>query len=101
MKSRMDNKSQPPTVRITVDGLPLEVPSGISVASAVLGHAHHCQTYKHAVDGSTRGPFCLMGVCFECFMEIDGQPDVQSCLVTVQEGMNVYRQLSTREDEDA
>ncbi|WP_419525505.1 2Fe-2S iron-sulfur cluster-binding protein [Bilophila wadsworthia] len=34
-----------------------------------------------------------MGVCFECLMEIDGEPDVQSCLVTVREGMVVRRQL--------
>ena len=38
-------------------------------------------------------PYCLMGVCFECLMEIDGEPDVQSCLVTVREGMVVRRQL--------
>ena len=28
----------------------------------------------------------LMGVCFECLMEIDGELDVQTCLVTVREG---------------
>lgn len=101
MENQMNKQSSFPTVCITVDGEPLEVPAGISVAAAVLGHAHHYQTYKHAVDGSVRGPFCLMGVCFECFMEIDGEPDVQSCLVTVQEGMTVHRQLSAREEEDA
>ena len=68
------------TVHITFDGQPMEVPAGISVAAAVLGHAH-------------AGHTCLMGVCFECLMEIDGEPDVQSCLVTVREGMVVRRQL--------
>ena len=28
------------TVHITFDGQPMEVPAGISVAAAVLGHAH-------------------------------------------------------------
>jgi hypothetical protein len=97
----MKNRSSFPTVCITVDGIAVEVPAGISVAAAVLGHAHHYQTYRNSVDGSVRGPFCLMGVCFECFMEIDGQPDVQSCLVTVQEGMAVHRQLSAGEEGDA
>ena len=68
-------------------------PAGISVAAAVLGHAHAGHTCKHPVDGSARAPYCLMGVCFECLMEIDGEPDVQSCLVTVREGMVVRRQL--------
>ena len=83
-----------PTVHITLDGKPLVVPAGISVAAAVLGHAHAEHTCKHPVDGSARAPYCLMGVCFECLMEINGEPNVQSCLVTVQEGMTVRRQLS-------
>ena len=81
-----------PTVHILFDDKPLEVPAGISVAAAVLGHAHAGETCRHPVDGSPRAPYCLMGVCFECLMEINGQPDVQSCLVTVQEGMAVRRQ---------
>ncbi|MFQ8738675.1 MAG: 2Fe-2S iron-sulfur cluster-binding protein [Bilophila wadsworthia] len=54
------------TVHITFDGQPMEVPAGISVAAAVLGHAHAGHTCKHPVDGSARAPYCLMGVCFEC-----------------------------------
>ena len=33
-----------------------------------------------------------MGVCFECLLEIDGQPNQQSCLIPVKEGMRVRRQ---------
>ncbi|WP_028583248.1 (2Fe-2S)-binding protein [Desulfogranum mediterraneum] len=80
------------TVRILFEGQELEVPAGISVAAAVAGYAHPGHTCKHPVDGSGRAPFCFMGVCFECLMEINGLPDVQSCLVTVEEGMQVRRQ---------
>ncbi|MFQ9867491.1 MAG: 2Fe-2S iron-sulfur cluster-binding protein [Bilophila wadsworthia] len=80
------------TVHITFRRAADEVPAGISVAAAVLGHAHAGHTCN-SVDGSARAPYCLMGVCFECLMEIDGEPDVQSCLVTVREGMVVRRQL--------
>lgn len=83
-----------PTVSITFDGQPLKVPAGISVAAAVLGHAHAGHTCRNPVDGGARAPYCLMGVCFECLMEIDGEPNVQSCLVTVRDGMDVKRQLS-------
>jgi len=88
-----------PTVHITFDNKKLEVPAGISVAAAVLGHAHPGETYRHDLDDSARAPYCLMGVCFECLLEINGQPDIQSCLVTVQEGMTVNRQLRRGESE--
>lgn len=39
-----------------------------------------------------RGPYCHMGVCYECLMEIDGVPNQQSCLIPVREGMSVKRQ---------
>ena len=84
-------------VTITFDGKALRVPMGISVAAAVLGHTHPGDTYTHPVDGSPRAPYCLMGVCFECMMEIDGVPNQQSCLVTVREGMKVKRQNTLRE----
>ncbi|MEG2004831.1 MAG: (2Fe-2S)-binding protein [Bilophila sp.] len=88
-----------PTVRLILDGNPLNVPAGISVAAAVLGHAHTGHTSVNPVDGSARAPYCLMGVCFECLMEIDGERDVQSCLVTVRDGMTVNRQLAPVEPE--
>lgn len=85
------------TVTIMFDGKAVTVPAGISVAAAVLGHSHPGETYTNPVDGSPRAPYCLMGVCFECMMEINGEPNVQSCLVAVQEGMVVRRQLQTVE----
>ena len=86
------------TVRITVDGQVQDVPEGISVAAAVLGHAHIGHTSTHPVDHSPRAPYCLMGVCFECLMESDGEANVQSCLVPVREGMVVNRQTPPVED---
>lgn len=79
------------TVTLTFEGAPLRVPAGISVAAALLlaGIDH---TRLNAVSGDPRAPFCMMGVCFECLMEIDGQPSSQACLVPVREGMQVRRQ---------
>ena len=89
----MEHWQSQKNVTITFDGKSLTVPEGISVAAALLGHAHCSKTYMHPVAGDPRAPYCLMGVCFECLMEIDGEADVQSCLVTVREGMIVRRQL--------
>lgn len=38
-------------------------------------------------------PYCMMGVCFECLVEIDGVPARQSCMVPVRDGMHIKRQL--------
>jgi len=80
------------TVTITVDGESLTVPEGISVAAAVLGHSHDRHTCKNSVTNEPRAPYCMMGVCFECMMEIDGRPNQQSCVTTVKEGMTVRRE---------
>ena len=85
--SRLSNQ----TVRIEFEGSITEVPQGISVAAAVLGHTkvHYCR--HSVVSGEERAPYCLIGVCHECLMEIDGKPYQQACLVTVREGMTVKR----------
>jgi len=38
----------------------------------------------------------MMGVCFECLVEVDGQGSVQGCLTPVQDGMSVTRQQGRR-----
>ena len=92
-----NDTSLSPSVTIIFEGREMKVPAGISVAAAVLGHGHAGHTSRHGIDDSPRAPYCLMGVCFECLMEIDGKPDVQSCLVTVRDGMVVNRQDKPRE----
>lgn len=49
------------------------------------------------VGGRPRGPFCMMGVCFDCLVEIDGEPNQQACMVTVRDGMQVRRMHGARE----
>jgi predicted molibdopterin-dependent oxidoreductase YjgC len=86
------DKSIRKPVKIYFEGKPFNVPEGISVAAAVLGHAHAHHTSINSVTGEHRAPFCLMGVCFECMVEINGQPNQQACLITVEEGMDIKRQ---------
>jgi hypothetical protein len=38
----------------------------------------------------------MMGVCFECLVEVDGVPNRQACMETVRRGMRVERQLGAR-----
>jgi D-hydroxyproline dehydrogenase subunit gamma len=82
-------------VTIELDGEPLTARAGDTVAAAMLtaGVGH---TRTTPVGGKPRLPYCMMGVCFDCLMEIDGMPNRQACLVRVRDGMKVRRQLGAR-----
>jgi predicted molibdopterin-dependent oxidoreductase YjgC len=78
-------------VTVHIEGLPVKARSGDSVAVAMLA-AGVAVFRETPVSGAPRAPLCLMGVCFECLVEIDGRPNMQACMVPVAEGMQVRRQ---------
>ena len=82
------------TVTVAMDGRPLSVPATFTAAAAVLLHGGTSRTTP--VSGSARAPYCMMGACFDCLMEIDGVPNRQACLVPVAEGMRINRQHGAR-----
>ena len=84
-----------PSVRITVDGSPLDVPAGTSLAAALLA-AGVGRTRTTPVSGAPRAPYCMMGVCFDCLVTIDGVGNRQGCLVPVREGMRIDIQRGKR-----
>ena len=90
-------EGEPETVTVTVDGESLRVPASFTAAAAVALRGGISRTTP--VSGSPRAPYCMMGVCFDCLMEIDGAPNRQACLVPVAEGMRINRQLGARRAE--
>lgn len=82
---------QSDTVTVEIEGKLVEVPAGETVATAVLVESLD-YTRTHPISGAPRAPLCMMGVCFECLMEIDGLPNRQACQVQVAEGMIIRRQ---------
>jgi len=80
------------TVTVLIDGKPFQAPQGCTAAAAAL-LAGATSTRTTAVSETPRAPYCMMGVCFECLMEIDGIPNQQACLVPVAEAMRINRQL--------
>jgi predicted molibdopterin-dependent oxidoreductase YjgC len=69
--------------------------AGDSVAVALLAGGI-ATTRTTPVSGSPRGPFCMMGACFECLAVVDGRPNVQTCMTPVRDGMQVRRQDGSR-----
>ena len=87
------------TIEITLDGAALKVPAAVSVAEALL-LAGTAPLRRSVISGAPRGPYCMMGSCFECLVTINGVADRQSCLVTVTEGMRIERQAPLHRDGD-
>lgn len=84
-----------PMVAVTVDGRPITVAAHETAASAAI-LAGMVATRNSPVTGEPRAPYCMMGVCFECLMVIDGVASRQACLVPVAEGMRIERQAGAR-----
>ena len=82
-------------VALLVDGTPRIARDGDTVAAALLAAGMlACRTTP--VTGAPRGPYCLMGACFDCLVTIDGVPNRQACLVSVRPGMRVEWQQGAR-----
>ena len=76
---------------VFIEGQAVRVPRGETVAAAVLVQGlGHTRTTPET--GAPRAPFCMMGVCFECLMTIDGISNRQACMEHVREGMRIQRQ---------
>jgi D-hydroxyproline dehydrogenase subunit gamma len=76
----------PDQITLVVNGSPVQVLSGTSVAAAVAIAGHACRT---SVAGEPRGPLCGMGICFECRVTINGIPHRRACQVFGEAGMDV------------
>lgn len=78
-------------VTLTFDGREIEARAGETVAGALM-NAGIVSTRDTPVSGSARGPYCMMGTCFDCLVEIDGDSNRQACMTVVRDGMTVRRQ---------
>ncbi len=86
-----ERSSRSETVTLQFEGRAITAPAGISVAAALL--LNHVGSFRAtAVSGSPRAPYCMMGVCFDCLVEVDAVAGCQACQLQVRDGMVVRRQ---------
>ncbi len=83
-------------IKLTVDGREIEAMQGDSVAAALLA-AGVGYTRLTPVAGTPRAPYCMMGVCFDCLVTIDGVGNRRGCMVPVRDGMRIETQRGKRE----
>ena len=87
-------------VTVVIDGEPFPARAGESVAAALFA-AGRLACRATAVSASPRGPYCMMGVCFDCLVVIDGRANQQGCLIPVAPGMRIETQRGARAVEGA
>ena len=83
------------SVHIVVDGAAVEAREGDTVSAALLACGRDVRRAT-AVSGAPRLPYCMMGVCFDCLVTVDGIGNRQGCLVEVRQDMRIETQLGRR-----
>ncbi len=76
----------PEPITMRVNGTPVSVPPGATVAVAIVLAGAAC---RNSVSGETRGALCGMGICFECRVAVNGRLHCRSCQIICQPGMEV------------
>lgn len=89
------NEADQDCLSFRLDGQPASARAGDTVAAAML--AHDASALRHTgVSAAPRTPFCMMGVCFDCLVTVDGRANQQACMIEVTNGMDVQRQHGFR-----
>ncbi|MGE8177397.1 (2Fe-2S)-binding protein [Pseudomonas fluorescens] len=73
-------------IEVSLDGRTVAVDAGTTVAALLYLAGDGCS--RTSVSGQHRAPFCGMGVCQECRVNIDGQRRL-ACQTTCRTGMCV------------
>lgn len=78
-----------PRVTVRMDGRDLTLRQGANLAAELL--VSGVMPFRHTpVSGAPRGPFCMMGACFDCLVEIDGVQR-QACMIETAQGLEISK----------
>ncbi|MEM6462011.1 MAG: (2Fe-2S)-binding protein [Pseudomonadota bacterium] len=83
-----------PRVSVRFAGKELNLCDGGNLAAELLA-AGIIPFRQTPVSGAPRNPYCMMGACFDCLVEIDGSVR-QACMIEVRPGMTVSRPAGSR-----
>jgi hypothetical protein len=92
MFRRLEKSSDNPTTgHFSFAGKSIAFRPGDTVAAALLAAGVN-EFRSTSLSGGSRGPFCLMGVCFDCLVAIDGRENARACMEPASEGVRVEPQ---------
>jgi hypothetical protein len=81
------------SLRITVDGAPLEGVRGQTIAGVLLASGR--LAWRETPSGAPRGVFCGIGVCFDCLVTVNGVRDVRACRRRARDGDKITTRSRT------
>ena len=87
---RSDKTDRGRPVRVKVNGKPVTAFMGETVQAALT--ASGIQKFRDTASGDPRGPFCGMGICYECLVTINGIANRRACMTLVADGMEITLQ---------
>lgn len=79
-----------PRLRFLLDGVEIEALQGDTLLTAILAGGGGRLRESEFGDGPRAG-FCLMGVCQDCWVAVEGCGTVRACTTLVLDGMTVTR----------
>lgn len=88
MFKRLENDAGS-AISMTFDGTEIAAVDGEPLAASLLA-AGISTTRESPVSGHPRAPYCMMGVCYDCLVRIDGRT-VQACMIPASDGLVVER----------
>ena len=81
----------PADVEFTIQGRPITGRAGEPILVALLAAGIRvCRTMPRS--GEARGGYCLADRCSDCLMQVDGEPNVRTCVTPLRPGMRVETQ---------
>ena len=75
-------------VTFLVNGKKVQAYRGETLLAALLA-AGYKRLKKSPVNHDPRGALCGMGVCFECIVTVNGIPNTRSCMIEVENNMEI------------
>ena len=83
------SESSATQVTVSINGEQVQVAQGTILAAALLNSGVPCRISE---TGEPRTALCGMGICFECRVNVDGEPYQRACQIVCREGMRVLTQ---------
>jgi predicted molibdopterin-dependent oxidoreductase YjgC len=84
-------------VKIEVDGRIVEAYEGEPIAAALTAAGIHFFRRTPRTN-EPRGLYCAIGLCTDCIMNVDGKPNVRTCVTPVKPGMKIRTSLGQSEE---
>jgi len=75
-------------VKLAVNGKEISAYKGETLLAALVA-AGYKGTKKSPLRHEPRSALCGMGVCFECIVTVNDEPNIRSCMTEVEENMKV------------